>query len=927
MEKQCPSCEKLVQYELEEPKFCSYCGSTFAETKSSSGEQSTLDAVTLPPRDTRPNSAFSVEADGSFGDVPVGTKIGAYEVQHQLGRGGMGVVYGALHQSTGQKVAIKLLNQSPDDSPKAAERFHRESQIAASISNPRSTFVYASGEHDGRRYIVMELMPGATLKDLIKQHGPIGISKAVDLILDVVTGIQSAHRRGIVHRDIKPSNCFIDNDNRIKVGDYGLSKSYDADVQLTKTGTFMGTLQFAAPEQVKGADVDERTDIYAIGATLYYLLTGNPPYDGDAAQVIAGIASDPVPDIRKKVDKIPSRLSRLIMQMLEKDPRNRPPNLAEVRARLLPFASRGATSADIGRRMAAFFVDLFIANTVVAASAIFICITIIMLAFQIDVNNTQNLTVSMAIVLTGFFSVVSYFSICEGLWGRGVGKLMFGMRVVGSDGGAPGIPRAVLRSMIIPGVMVLASFLLPVVFTGSHNGPNQTTPMQAFLGQVGATVVGWALAIAMLSTCRKSNGYRGVQGLLTKTHVVRIGSALSAPLLEDVPETLPSTCDQWTTCENESLQILGILGETTNGKVFLARDSNLDRIIWLVCDPVIAEQLSRCRVQISRPGRQRVLEYELPPGQVCLEAISGVPIRDMVKQIERLDWQTVRLLVESLADELIRAIEDETLPESLSLEQVWVDSEGHIKLSDVRIGDQDVSAIQRDSEAGRCIVLIQELLCLITEKLELPGHVDDFIGEIGERHEDISTLNWIRARLQQFETRASSWGWDDRLGTLATSLGTENSIYYFFAFSLALILHFGFGLGSIPIVVSSIVVMLAVAFAAGFWFHGGPVFHVCGVEIRNMNRKPVSRMICGLRNVVAWLPLHLFISSAVAIFATVVMPQSNFNETAVMGSSVFFLAIVISFAGFVIVLTCVQSILMPSRSLPDMILGTYLTRK
>lgn len=189
--------------------------------------------------------------------------IGGYRILNELGRGGMGVVYEAEEETTGRRVAIKLLSSSFRRTDKRVQRFLREGQVAASITHPRSTFIYAAGQEDGQFFIAMELMTGGTIREVVDQLGPLPIRKAVDFMLDVIDGLEAAHAAGVIHRDVKPSNCFLTADGRVKVGDYGISKSLISDAALTQTGAFVGTPQFAAPEQIKAGTIDQRTDIYA----------------------------------------------------------------------------------------------------------------------------------------------------------------------------------------------------------------------------------------------------------------------------------------------------------------------------------------------------------------------------------------------------------------------------------------------------------------------------------------------------------------------------------------------------------------------------------------------------------------------------------------------------------------------------------------
>src|SRR5262249_1495241 len=150
----------------------------------------------------------------------------------------------------------------------------QEGRLASLIAHPRCVFVFAADEEAGRPYIVMELMPGSTLQDLVDRQGPLPPEQAVARILDVIEGLQEVQRHGVVPRGVKPSNCFLGADGRVRVGDFGLSKSLARDSHLTRTGAFLGTPRFCSPEQLRGEPIDQQSDGYSVAATLYFLLTG-----------------------------------------------------------------------------------------------------------------------------------------------------------------------------------------------------------------------------------------------------------------------------------------------------------------------------------------------------------------------------------------------------------------------------------------------------------------------------------------------------------------------------------------------------------------------------------------------------------------------------------------------------------------------------
>src|SRR5262245_13103788 len=215
-----------------------------------------------------------------FGQGQSPGQFGHYRIVRLLGKGGMGEVYEAEDLEIERRLALKVLSHSMTQ-PVDQARFLREGRLAASISHPHCVYVYGTEEIQGTPVITMELVPGGTLKDRVKARGPLGVAEAVDTILQVISGLEAAAAAGILHRDVKPSNCFIETDGEVKVGDFGLSISTLArdETHLTALGTIVGTPAFASPEQLRGDELDMRSDIYSVGATLYYLLCGRAPFE------------------------------------------------------------------------------------------------------------------------------------------------------------------------------------------------------------------------------------------------------------------------------------------------------------------------------------------------------------------------------------------------------------------------------------------------------------------------------------------------------------------------------------------------------------------------------------------------------------------------------------------------------------------------
>jgi serine/threonine protein kinase len=290
-----------------------------------------------------PGASPSFEAPADFP-----CEFGGYRLLGMLGRGGMGTVYEAEDLATGRRVALKMLGQELD-SPEMRQRFLREGRLAASVNHPNSLFVFGSQEIEGLPVITMEIAGAGTLKDELKQRGPLPVPEAVDAVLDVISGLESAFVAGVLHRDIKPSNCFVCPDGSVKVGDFGLSVSTLAktDTFVTAHGKIMGTPAYASPEQLRGDDLDVRADIYSVGATLFTLVTDRAPFEGDnAVQVVANAVNQEPPPLTELRQDVPPALERVVARCLAKEPTGRYAGYTALRNALLPFSSREPARVD-----------------------------------------------------------------------------------------------------------------------------------------------------------------------------------------------------------------------------------------------------------------------------------------------------------------------------------------------------------------------------------------------------------------------------------------------------------------------------------------------------------------------------------------------------------------------------------------------------
>ncbi len=263
--------------------------------------------------------------------------LGEYVLLGKIGAGGMGQVFKAQHRRMERIVALKVLRPTTMEATDAVNRFHREVRAAAKLFHPNIVTAFDAGEQGGVHYLVMEYVHGQSLSNLVQQHGPLAPEKATNLILQAANGLEYAHSREVIHRDVKPSNLILADDGTVKILDMGLARvgKVSALVEATATGVIIGTVSYMSPEQARDAkSVDHRSDIYSLGCTFYYLLTGKPPFCGDVVETLLAHAQQPPPLLRHERRDIPERLDQILQRMLAKDPKARFQTMGELIADL-----------------------------------------------------------------------------------------------------------------------------------------------------------------------------------------------------------------------------------------------------------------------------------------------------------------------------------------------------------------------------------------------------------------------------------------------------------------------------------------------------------------------------------------------------------------------------------------------------------------
>jgi serine/threonine protein kinase len=249
------------------------------------------------------------------------TLAGRYELTEEIARGGMGVVWRGEDTLLGRAVAVKQMSPpaSADSGERAQKRVLREARAAAALHHPGIVTVYDMLEEDGASFIVMELLDAESLHDEVAANGPLDEQRVIDVGRETASALRAAHEHGITHRDVKPRNVLLVHDGRVKLADFGISSIKD-DPSLTATGEVIGSPAFMSPEQAQGEPASARTDLWGLGATLYYAVEGAPPFgEGEAIPTLSAVVHDPPRPMRRA-----GSLAPIVSALLEKDPAARP---------------------------------------------------------------------------------------------------------------------------------------------------------------------------------------------------------------------------------------------------------------------------------------------------------------------------------------------------------------------------------------------------------------------------------------------------------------------------------------------------------------------------------------------------------------------------------------------------------------------------
>ena len=455
-----------------------------------------------------------------------------------------------------------------------------------------------------------------------------------------------------------------------KIGDFGLSIStaLRTEPALTATGAFMGTPAFCSPEQLRGDELNARSDMYSVGVTLYYLLAGRTPFEsGNMVQLLATVLEQRPPSPQQFRPQIPKGLAKVILRCLEKQPGERFRNYADLARALSPYSSTAPTPATLGLRFLAGVVDMTILGSL--AMVINLAVFGSLMAFM---DQAMERSPKLLVCVIEWFGVAMlYYALLEGLWGATVGKLLCGLRVAGPERNPPGVLRAGLRLLV---------YLLPPMlpyWLGFGLNPKAYLSSPQWVQLLAGFSIYMIMALLFV-TARRRNGFAAVQDLVSGTRVISRTAFSARPGLS-VSEAPPPNLDSAPTVG--PYHVLQPLADSGDVKWMLAYDLKLLRKVWLREVAPGTPPVPPLLRNLGRVGRLRWLTGKRSPEENwdAFEAPTGQPFLELVRHPQ--PWGEVRYWLHDLAEEISAAQKDGTLP-VLALDRVWITVEGRAKLLD-----------------------------------------------------------------------------------------------------------------------------------------------------------------------------------------------------------------------------------------------------
>ena len=493
----------------------------------------------------------------------------------------------------------------------------------------------------------------------VKADGAMSVSEAVGAILQLISGLEAAEARGVLHRDIKPANCFVDAEGKVKIGDFGLSISTLArdETHLPASGALLGTPAFASPEQLDGKELDVCSDIYGVGATLYYLLTGRPPFDAASPlQLLTAIVKEDPQSPDQLRPEIPSKLARVILRCLSKRASDRFNTYNDLRKTLLRFRPRQSAEASLRLRAIALSIDLF---------AVFIYFYLFEMSFSMFGKPLPLFGKSVPEGWKLVFIIIPtlYFLFSDGIWGASLGKQLSGLRVGELNRRVPTFNRVLIRQVV---------FFLPLLLPVS---------LYLVLGSLWSIDTPFSL-LALSGIIALAGPLTGSHERLSRTRVF-LAEDWGVRSLErivdsqvDVPSNAGSIGPYRSLQTDEKIK---------NKESTLGFDPLLGRKVWIHQLAVGSPPVSAARRDLSRITRLRWLNGQRSESKAwdAYEYVEGVSLTDLEDRPP--PWRKLRAWLTDLSQELDHSLSDGTL-NAIGVGSVWVARDGGIKLLDFEGG-------------------------------------------------------------------------------------------------------------------------------------------------------------------------------------------------------------------------------------------------
>jgi uncharacterized RDD family membrane protein YckC len=836
---------------------------------------------------------------------------GRFALLRELGRGGMGVVHEAREVATGRTVALKVIDVGSGDYD--LQLALREARSMAKVSHPNTVFLFGAELSGSQLFLAMEVVRGGTVADLLRRGGPLPAPHAVGVALQLIDGLRAYAEHGIVHRDIKPSNCFLDTNGRARIGDLGISVSPDTAIRLTSAGRFLGTPHYSSPEQLRGQVVDHRSDIYALGATLYEMIAGRPPIQApDGVTLVARIMTDEPAPPSRHVSGVPRGLDEIILRSLAKTAEARFQTYDDFAGALAPFAAPDAPVAGFPMRLAAAAGDLGIFT--------------LMQVWLEWLAPTEPWILTNAVPAV---ALVIYVFLFEVVGRASPMKAAAGFRIVARDGGRASFARVLARAFIKLAPMIL-------LFLGGPNTP---------VGPVGGVLGGMLTLVLAGSMLVLATEGQGVHDWLAGTRVVQRPSALRARSRsgwawilrrltgtprdgrrakpEAAADRASAVGDLPVDLRFGAFVVTKRLVADALETVWEAQDTLLGREVWVRCHARPENRCTDARRTIERASRMRWLatgESNAGPWDAFEVPGIGCSVWACSPETRRLPWRAVRQIVSLMAAECLAARRDGTTPPSLSLAQVIVGSHDRAVLLDRPFEPQaqDAPRFATDPEGLRSF--LQVLICtLVTGTVfgssEAARRIHLTRLPVGD-HELLENL-WntsidpLDALLLLREGLADEPPWSSEVSgrsRVASIAGTSLIAYllweviqgFFRGFDAAIT---NSDVASSPVLSGAVALLLPVTSA--LTLEGGLALRFQRLEVRTLSGEPASQWHIVARS----LPLALGIGLAAYLF------------TAGNVQAAVFVALPIALVALL------RGALRPTRSLGDLLAGTILRPK